>query len=189
MDICTYKICICTSFICAQLSSYCLSRLQNCLTFNQTSNQRMALVTSKNNWKYFRNSGGHMMMMYFHGGFDEVILFDFWRINSVGGLVGSMAIIFIMGVCYEGLKALRDALYRKESPVISSQFLGFLRGALKNFSHHVYHLFSVCLLNGNITGSIALSASTLTPQRPQPGTRTATRRPTMPRRIGRGAAT
>ena len=65
-----------------------------------------------------------MMMMYFHGGFDEVILFDFWRINSVGGLVGSMAIIFIMGVCYEGLKALRDALYRKESPVISSEFLG-----------------------------------------------------------------
>ena len=55
--------------------------------------------------------GGHMMM-YFHGGFNEVILFDFWRINSVGGLVGSMAIIFIMGVCYEGLKALRDALYR-----------------------------------------------------------------------------
>ena len=59
----------------------------------------------------FHNSG-HMMMMYFHGGFNEVILFDFWRINSVGGLVGSMAIIFIMGVCYEGLKALRDALYR-----------------------------------------------------------------------------
>ena len=54
-----------------------------------------------------------MMMMYFHGGFNEVILFDFWRINSVGGLVGSMAIIFLMGVCYEGLKALRDALYRK----------------------------------------------------------------------------
>ena len=74
-----------------------------------------------------------MMMMYFHGGFDEVILFDFWRINSVGGLVGSMAIIFIMGVCYEGLKALRDALYRKESPVISSKFLGFLQGALKKF--------------------------------------------------------
>ena len=65
-------------------------------------------------------SGGHsMMMMYFHGGFNEVILFDFWRINSVGGLVGSMAIIFLMGVCYEGLKALRDALYRKDSPVIS----------------------------------------------------------------------
>ena len=22
--------------------------------------------------------GGHMMMMYFHGGYDEVILFDAW---------------------------------------------------------------------------------------------------------------
>ena len=72
------------------------------------------------------SGGGHsMMMMYFHGGFNEVILFDFWRINSVGGLVGSMAIIFLMGVCYEGLKALRDALYRKESPVISRQFFGY----------------------------------------------------------------
>ena len=72
------------------------------------------------------SGGGHsMMMMYFHGGFNEVILFDFWRINSVGGLVGSMAIIFLMGVCYEGLKALRDALYRKESPVISHKFFGY----------------------------------------------------------------
>jgi len=65
--------------------------------------------------------GGHsMMMMYFHGGFNEVILFDFWRINSVGGLVGSMAIIFIMGVCYEALKALRDALYSKHVDATSA---------------------------------------------------------------------
>ena len=27
----------------------------------------------------------HMMMkMYFHGGYTEVILFDFWRIDSIG---------------------------------------------------------------------------------------------------------
>ena len=26
----------------------------------------------------------HMMKMYFHGGYTEVILFDFWRINSIG---------------------------------------------------------------------------------------------------------
>ena len=72
------------------------------------------------------SGGGHsMMMMYFHGGFNEVILFDFWRINSVGGLVGSMAIIFLMGVCYEGLKALRDALYRKERK--SGDFPQFFR--------------------------------------------------------------
>jgi len=39
--------------------------------------------------------GGHEgMMMYFHGGYTEVILFDFWRIDSVGGLVGSMFACF-----------------------------------------------------------------------------------------------
>jgi copper transporter 1 len=60
------------------------------------------------------SSGGHMMMkMYFHGGFDEVILFDFWRISSVGGLVGSMAIVFILSIGYEGLKAARDGLYSR----------------------------------------------------------------------------
>lgn len=28
----------------------------------------------------------HMMKMYFHGGYTEVILFDFWRISSIGKL-------------------------------------------------------------------------------------------------------
>ena len=26
----------------------------------------------------------HMMKMYFHGGYTEVIRFDFWRISSIG---------------------------------------------------------------------------------------------------------
>ncbi len=56
---------------------------------------------------------GHMMMMYFHGGYNEVILFDFWRISSVGGLVGSMVIVFLMSLAYEGLKAFRDWLYSR----------------------------------------------------------------------------
>lgn len=50
----------------------------------------------------------HMMKMYFHGGFTEVILFDFWRINSIGGLIGSMIGCFLMGVLYEGIKAYRE---------------------------------------------------------------------------------
>ena len=36
------------------------------------------------------DGGHHGMMMYFHGGFTEVILFDFWRIDSVGGLIGTI---------------------------------------------------------------------------------------------------
>ncbi|CAI5455013.1 unnamed protein product [Caenorhabditis angaria] len=50
---------------------------------------------------------GHMMMMFFHGGCNEVILFDFWRINSYFGLIVSSAFIFIMGAAYEGLKWFR----------------------------------------------------------------------------------
>ena len=49
-----------------------------------------------------------MMMMYFHGGFNEVILFDFWRISTLGGLIGSMIGCFIMGVLYEGIKSYRE---------------------------------------------------------------------------------
>ena len=52
---------------------------------------------------------GHMMMMmYFHGGFNEVILFDFWRISTLAGLIGSMIGCFIMGVLYEGIKSYRE---------------------------------------------------------------------------------
>ena len=32
------------------------------------------------------NAMDHMMKMYFHGGYTEVILFDFWRIGSIGKL-------------------------------------------------------------------------------------------------------
>ena len=36
-----------------------------------------------------KEGGGHamMMMMTFHGGCNEVILFDFWKISTIGGLV------------------------------------------------------------------------------------------------------
>ena len=56
--------------------------------------------------------GGHAM--FFHGGVAEVVLFDFWRINTVGGLIGSMVGLFFLAVAYEGLKALRDYLYSRE---------------------------------------------------------------------------
>lgn len=57
--------------------------------------------------------GGHEgMMMYFHGGYTEVILFDFWRIDSVGGLVGSMFACFVLGILYEGIKFARDHVLR-----------------------------------------------------------------------------
>ncbi|XGW24857.1 hypothetical protein V3C99_006371 [Haemonchus contortus] len=51
--------------------------------------------------------GGHMMKMWFHGGWTEVILFDFWRIDSLLGLILSFICIFIMGAMYEGIKWFR----------------------------------------------------------------------------------
>lgn len=55
-----------------------------------------------------------MMKMYFHGGYNEVILFDFWRISTLGGLIGSMIGCFILGILYEGLKFLREFLIGRE---------------------------------------------------------------------------
>ncbi|CAI2357834.1 unnamed protein product [Caenorhabditis sp. 36 PRJEB53466] len=49
----------------------------------------------------------HVMMMWFHGGYHEVILFDFWRIHCLTGLIISCVVIFIMGALYEGLKWFR----------------------------------------------------------------------------------
>ena len=50
----------------------------------------------------------HMMKMYFHGGYEEVILFDFWRINTLGGLIGSMVACFVLGIIYEFIKSYRE---------------------------------------------------------------------------------
>ncbi|XP_051167062.1 high affinity copper uptake protein 1-like isoform X2 [Leptopilina boulardi] len=60
-------------------------------------------------------NGGHsmhgMMMMYFHGGYSETILFESWKISSIGGLIGSIIGIIIMAALYEGLKYYREYLF------------------------------------------------------------------------------
>ncbi|KAF6205197.1 hypothetical protein GE061_019364 [Apolygus lucorum] len=62
------------------------------------------------------NHSGHhmMMMMYFHFGTEEVILFDFWRISTISGLLFSMVLVFIAGIFYEGIKFYRCYLEQKE---------------------------------------------------------------------------
>ncbi|XP_011311633.1 high affinity copper uptake protein 1 isoform X2 [Fopius arisanus] len=63
------------------------------------------------------SSSGHgmhgMMSMAFHGGYCETVLFDTWKITSIGGLVGSMIGIIIMAALYEGLKYYREYLFWK----------------------------------------------------------------------------
>ncbi|XP_034951025.1 high affinity copper uptake protein 1 isoform X2 [Chelonus insularis] len=55
----------------------------------------------------------HTMIMYFHSGCSETILFKQWQISSVGGLIGSMIGIIIMAALYEGLKYYREYLFWK----------------------------------------------------------------------------
>ncbi|XP_015605806.1 high affinity copper uptake protein 1 isoform X2 [Cephus cinctus] len=55
----------------------------------------------------------HGMSMFFHGGFCETVLFESWKVSSVGGLIGSFIGILIMAALYEGLKYYREYLFWK----------------------------------------------------------------------------
>lgn len=55
----------------------------------------------------------HGMSMAFHGGYCETVLFESWKISSIGGLVGSVIGIIIMATLYEGLKYYREYLFWK----------------------------------------------------------------------------
>jgi copper transporter 1 len=52
-----------------------------------------------------------IFQMTFHTGYCETVLFDSWKVSSVGGLIGSMIGIFIMAALYEGLKYYRYNQY------------------------------------------------------------------------------
>jgi len=54
---------------------------------------------------------GHYMKMWFHGGSEETILFEWWRIETCWGLLFSSIVILLMGVLYEGIKWLRVYLH------------------------------------------------------------------------------
>lgn len=55
----------------------------------------------------------HMMSMSFHFGCNETILFSWWKIETVLGLIVSMIAIFLMATLYEGLKYYREYLFWK----------------------------------------------------------------------------
>ncbi|XP_029166814.1 high affinity copper uptake protein 1 isoform X2 [Nylanderia fulva] len=59
------------------------------------------------------NMGMHGMSMTFHTGYCESVLFENWKVTSIGSLVGSMIGIIIMAALYEGLKYYREYLFWK----------------------------------------------------------------------------
>lgn len=56
---------------------------------------------------------GHTMAMVFHGGYREAILFDFWTIDSIHGLVMSCILVFIASALNEIFKFQRMRLSAK----------------------------------------------------------------------------
>ena len=77
----------------------------------ETNNNMVNLMTDDPIHHHLAESSGaghQMMHMFFHGGCDEVILFDWWRINTYGGLVASMLACVALGILYEALKAYRE---------------------------------------------------------------------------------
>ena len=60
------------------------------------------------------------MKMYFHFGYNEIILFDFFHISSVNGLVVAVVGCFFMSFVSESLKFYRD--YLQKSMTIDNQY-------------------------------------------------------------------
>lgn len=54
-----------------------------------------------------------MFRTQFHFGCKEVILFDQWDVDSVGGIIASVLVIALMAIFYEGLKYYREYLFWK----------------------------------------------------------------------------
>ncbi|KAF9795236.1 hypothetical protein SFRURICE_004608 [Spodoptera frugiperda] len=41
-------------------------------------------------------------MTFFHGGYNEVILFSWWKVTDIGEFIGSFFAVFLMALLYEG---------------------------------------------------------------------------------------
>jgi len=54
------------------------------------------------------------MVMTFHGGYKEQILFDFWETNTIGAFLLSCLALFVAAALYEGLKLGREKLIAYE---------------------------------------------------------------------------
>lgn len=53
------------------------------------------------------------MSLQFHGGCVETILFDQWKVSSIGQMIVSLIVIVLMAALYEGLKYYREYLFWK----------------------------------------------------------------------------
>ncbi|XP_046845482.1 high affinity copper uptake protein 1-like isoform X2 [Xenia sp. Carnegie-2017] len=61
----------------------------------------------------------HMMKMYFQFSSKATILFKEWDIDSIGGMVWSCVVVFILAILYEGFKVFREVLRNKYATSVS----------------------------------------------------------------------
>lgn len=51
--------------------------------------------------------------MFFHGGHNETVLFNFWKIDTFQDLLISIAGVIIIAALYEGLKYYREYIFMR----------------------------------------------------------------------------
>lgn len=75
-----------------------------------------------------------LMMMYFHTGKCEYVLFEALRTTNVGEMVGACFAIFFVALMYEGLKVIREYLLQRsmvQRYAVEQQFNGSASGDTK----------------------------------------------------------
>ncbi|KAH3796997.1 hypothetical protein DPMN_150573 [Dreissena polymorpha] len=95
------------------------------MSHNHMNHSMMTTASNMNHDHMNHNPGMHMdmnntggcdsmgMMMYFHEGNCEYVLFEGLHVTTAGGMVGACFAIFALGVLYEGLKVLRETLLQR----------------------------------------------------------------------------
>ncbi|XP_076258779.1 high affinity copper uptake protein 1-like isoform X1 [Rhynchophorus ferrugineus] len=63
------------------------------------------------------SDGSSMMTMAFEFSKSCTVLFKWWKFQTVGGLIGSMVIIFILAFAYEALKFYREYLRQRTESI------------------------------------------------------------------------
>lgn len=129
-----------------------------------------------------RTCAGHMLM-FFHTGKCEYVLFETLRTKDVGGLVGACIAVFVLAMLYEGLKVVREMLLQKsmlqnskyavssngtssqDTMVISHKNIGIHMMSCSHFIQTVLHMIQVfisyCLMLVFMTYNVWLCLSVI----------------------------
>lgn len=100
----------------------------------------------------------HGMVMTFHGGYKEAILFDFWSTSTIAGFLFSCLALFVLAALYEGLKLGREKLIAYELKRTANNPIA-LNGAQSNITSRLFsrgHLIQTFLHMIQITVSYLL---------------------------------